>query len=375
MRQAKGRGSIYPYRGGYRGAITIHGKRHYVTGKTKKQTSDRLEELKENLGYAPERNQKESIYQWCVRWLDTTSANRRPSTNDGYNSYIQSVIKNEIGHIPLTKVDTATIEALYSRMRAAGKSTSAMRQTHAILRGALDRAVTLGKLKMNPARLIPAPTGRPAAPSETLSHADVQHVLKAASGERWHARWAIALLYGLRPSEALGLEWRHLDGDRLTIVQQLQPAKPSGVRIAPLPKTAAGKRTIYLPPQLVDMIEQHRELQLIEMAQEGSNYQHWEHPTGTPRSMMWRNPNGKPLMPWQDITAWKRILSNAGLPHTRRYTARHTAASRMFAQQVDAATIAAALGHADAAFTLKTYVHSDDQRMRKLSKIVSENLI
>ena len=50
----------------------------------------------------------------------------------------------------------------------------------------------------------------------------------------------------------------------------------------------------------------------------------------------------------------------AGLPKIRLHDTRHTCGTLMHLRGVQAAVIAAWLGHANAAFTIKTYVHSQD---------------
>ena len=48
----------------------------------------------------------------------------------------------------------------------------------------------------------------------------------------------------------------------------------------------------------------------------------------------------------------------------RLHDARHSCASLMHAQGVPIAVISAWLGHADAAFTMRTYVHSQDDALK-----------
>lgn len=81
---------------------------------------------------------------------------------------------------------------------------------------------------------------------------------------------------------------------------------------------------------------------------------------------------GKPLTPDSDRTGWKLPLQRVGIPHVKPYTTRHTAASMLFAHGVDAATVAEILGHTDPSFTLKTYVHSVEERKREAAKLLDD---
>ena len=93
------------------------------------------------------------------------------------------------------------------------------------------------------------------------SDQEVQDILKAADqmgkkndymAERW-ARYRpmiyLASLSGMRPSEYRGLPWQHLYEDRVEVRQR---ADKTGI-IGPV-KSRAGRRTIYLPRLVTDMI-------------------------------------------------------------------------------------------------------------------------
>ena len=52
------------------------------------------------------------------------------------------------------------------------------------------------------------------------------------------------------------------------------------------------------------------------------------------------------------------------------HTFRHTHATLLGTRpEVDAVTLAARLGHADPAFTARTYIHRDDNRARALAEV------
>ena len=58
------------------------------------------------------------------------------------------------------------------------------------------------------------------------------------------------------------------------------------------------------------------------------------------------------------------------MPDTPFHTLRHTHATPLGTRpEVDAVTLAARLGHADPAFTARTYVNRDDDRARALADL------
>jgi integrase len=71
------------------------------------------------------------------------------------------------------------------------------------------------------------------------------------------------------------------------------------------------------------------------------------------------------------IERWN-IMRRAGLPRIRLHDLRHTAASLMHESgTVQLRTLAAMLGHADPAFTLRTYAHSSDEALTAASSALS----
>ena len=70
------------------------------------------------------------------------------------------------------------------------------------------------------------------------------------------------------------------------------------------------------------------------------------------------NEAGQPYHPDTLSKMWANTVTAAGVPRIRLHDARHTCGTTMPLQGVPAAVIAAWLGHADVAFTMRTDVHS-----------------
>jgi integrase len=69
------------------------------------------------------------------------------------------------------------------------------------------------------------------------------------------------------------------------------------------------------------------------------------------------NEAGQPYHPDTLSKMWANAVAAAGVPRIRLHDARHTRGTTMHLQGVPAAVIAARLGHADVAFTMRTYAH------------------
>jgi integrase len=221
---------------------------------------------------------------------------------------------------------------------------STVKNIVAPLRACLATAVKEGLIRSNPAREAELPH-RPVveAPAEeeikAMSREELDTLL-ALLPDRWQLFFRFLASTGLRISEAIALQWRHLhlDGSRPHV--KVRQGLVRG-RLAP-PKSKHGKRNVPLDHELALALRQLRR------DTEWPDDEHFVFPAG----------NGSPLMPGN---VRRRVLKpaaeEAGLPWVGFHTFRHTCASMLFAQGRNAVQVQRWLGHHSAAFTLSTYVH------------------
>ena len=168
----------------------------------------------------------------------------------------------------------------------------------------------------------------------------MRRLFTTAARSRNSARWAVALALGLRQGEALGLKWADVDltAGRLTIRRNRQRpdwehgcggacGRKSGhcpQRYNTRPDTAetksrAGRRGIGLPPELVELLREHRAEQERERK---AARQLWQD-----GGWLFADPTGGILNPRTDTKHWKELLAAAGVRDARLHDARHTAAT------------------------------------------------
>jgi integrase len=138
----------------------------------------------------------------------------------------------------------------------------------------------------------------------------------------------------------------------------LQRAKGRGL-ILVRPKSAAGRRSIALPPTLVTALREHRAAQLTERLQQGPAWTGWRavDTDGVERDidLVFTQRTGRPVDLRQDWATWKRLLADA-VRDVRVHDARHTAAT-LLQQGVPARVAMQILGHSQIGLTLGTYSH------------------
>jgi integrase len=215
---------------------------------------------------------------------------------------------------------------------------------------ACEDAVEDKVIASNPCRRVKPP--KQAKPEHELwSDAETARFMTAASADRLHPVILLQCL-GLRPEEVCGLHWRRdVKLARRTLEIQGARTLVDGKPVEKGPKTVAGKRTLPLDDALTDSLAAFHALQAAEKLAAGPAYS-----TG---DYVLCNELGEPYHPARLRRVWYRIMREAGVRKITPYTAsRHAAGSCLDRAGVSPGVIAAWLGHADPAFTMRTYVHA-----------------
>jgi integrase len=205
-------------------------------------------------------------------------------------------------------------------------------------------------MTVNPCRRVKRP--KLAEPEHDLwSDEETARFEKVAAGDRLHAVVTLQCL-GLRPEEVCGLRWRRdvrLARRELSvnIARTLVDGKP----VEKPPKTKAGKRTLPLDDALAAELTVFQALQGAEKHAAGKAY--------SDEDYVLCDELGRPYDPARLRRVWYRLMRQAAVRKIKPYDAsRHAAGSYLSRQGVSPAIIAAWLGHADASFTRRTYVHA-----------------
>jgi integrase len=223
-------------------------------------------------------------------------------------------------------------------------SDATVRNTMAPLRACLASAVREGAIRSNPAREADLPHRPTAEDSEreevrAMSGQELATLLGLIP-ERHRLFFRFLAATGLRISEAVALQWQHLELDGSRSHVKVRRALVKG-RLGP-PKSKQGRREVPLEHSLVVALREHR------------RDSEWHRDADPVFSVA----NGSPLM---QSNVYHRVLKpareEANLPWVGFHAFRHTCASMLFAQGRNAVQVQRWLGHHSAAFTLARYVH------------------
>jgi integrase len=115
------------------------------------------------------------------------------------------------------------------------------------------------------------------------------------------------------------------------------------------PKTAKGRRSLTLAPQVLEAVRGHRARQAAERLSWGPDY--------IDSGLVVTTEDGRPLHPESLSGLFVRQAKRAGLSPIRLHDLRHSVASILLAQGVHPKVVSEQLGHATIALTLDTYSH------------------
>jgi len=183
----------------------------------------------------------------------------------------------------------------------------------------------------------------------TLTPSEVEVLLENASSNQFYPVIYTAISTGLRQAELLGLRWRDLDLDLMSISISQTLYKRRGVCTFKSPKTSGSSRRVAMTPKLALFLKEYR-------AERESLY--WQ--LGVPLTLddlVFANHDGKPIDPSYLTHTFARIVKQSGLGRVRFHDLRHTFASLALLRGARPKVISEALGHASVAFTMDTYSH------------------
>lgn len=336
-----------------------------VLASTQKELTSKLNSYRESFkGVNLTEDSRMSLGSWLDKWLDEHMAfTLRPSTFKGYRHIINDYIKPHLGGKQIYAVTTADIQKMYNALKKNGKlrvgadgekglSGSTVRSVHMVLHEAMEYALREHLIVRNPTEntTIPKASG---AVMNILNDEQLNRFMEAIKEEPlWHDLFYTAITTGLRRGELCGLMWTDFDSDSGTLkIKRTLTADGTQLYVGDT-KTVSGEREILLPSSTAELLKKRKE----------ESRSKWIFPNFIKTE--------EPISPALAYGTLKRILKKAGLPSIRFHDLRHTFATHAIASGVDAKTLSAILGHANASFTLDRYTHVTTEMQRNAANIM-----
>lgn len=401
-RRANGEGTITKRKDGrYQAAAYVYRPdgaraRKFVYGKTREEVSGKLTEIQEKTRQGiPAATSAMPLADYLTYWLASVAPTRlKPATLNSYEGLTRLYIAPALGRKRLNRLSPTDIRRFLADFKngclcclrgvdaarpkgericcAKGEcchrspSARTVQYVHAVLRSALQQAVREELVGRNVARIVETPT---VAKQEVhpLDRIEVKMLLRAARGHRLYALWLLLVSTGLRRGEVLALTWNDIDLDtrQLRVRRNLQRIRRE--LIFGTPKTNRSTRTISLPERCVSALRAHQVAQREEQ-------QEWDPLPQQPRGLVFTTTSGRPIDPRGLNRMLTVLCRKAKIRRVRVHDLRHTCASLLLAQGVDARTIMETLGHSTITMTLDTYAHVMETTLKAAAERMDEAL-
>lgn len=371
-KKGNGEGTITHRKDGRWEARITHGRRPdgqpgriTVYGKTRKEVAEQLNALltAQNRGVlvTPE---KLTFGVYMQQWLDRKkAAGRRASTIAGYTNMVDKHLSPLIGEQRVQKLEPLNLEMLYGQLRAKGLGERMVQLSHVLMFNMLKQAKRDGIIVRNVAELVERPQVTPYE-AAVWTGDQVMTFLDGIRAHRWYVLFYLSVTTGMRRGELLGLQWQDIDVEegRLTIRRNLTTAGRKVVMSEP--KTKSGRRTLYLTPEALALLEEQRAAQEKLRLKLGDRWPGNGH--------VFTTQIGTTIKPVKASREFDVLGKQLGLPRIRLHDLRHTNASLASRQGMPIKVLSERLGHSTPGFTAKTYQHLYDDQHREAAMTLAE---
>jgi integrase len=306
-----------------------------------------------------------TVADYLAQWLEAHATTVKPKTFGGYRHDIDHYIVPRIGRMRLQALRPAVISKLYRDLSEDGGkdgrplSAWTISHVHRTLRKALADAVDVDQvLAVNPAARSKRPKTGMVEPTQIWTTGQLNRFLETARSHRLYAFYRLAAYTGARRGELLYLRWQAVDLDAAEITLGGSTAVVHRQRIEGTTK-GGRSRTISIDSETVTVLREHHRQQAEERRTAGTA---WNDSEGRVFTTRW----GEPLYPDTVSALMGKLITGhnksapspaSPLPRARLHDLRHLHATTLLLAGVPVHVVAARLGHADPAVTLRVYAH------------------
>lgn len=364
--------------GRWQGSITIgrddRGRliRKYFYGKTRKETSEKLnraiEELRDNRFI--NKSDNPTVEQWCHEWLWSYKRNSvKQKTFDQYETILRTHIIPDIGDIRLADLKTMYIQRIINKMHDSGLSHRTIEVMKIVMHAALKQAQRNKLVGENVCENVVLPRKQPKR--IRVLNEDEQTKLIAALKDNYIGRGLLFALYtGMRRGEVLALKWSDYDKNEKTIsitkaLSRVRTYNKDGNKTmltVTTPKTDTSIRTVPLIDKAVELLAEHKRKQKRYMELVGDYY--------TDNDLIFSSSRGDYLDPGNFNRKLNKTVKKIGIAQISPHALRHSFATRGLEAEVSLKAMQELLGHSSITVTGDIYTHIlKEQKRKEISKL------
>ena len=292
-----------------------------------------------------------TLSEYARTWLD-----RRPDlavrTAELYAYVLDHYVLPKLGESTLAALSPSKVRGWHALL--AGRHPSTAAKSYRLLATIMRTAVTDGLILTSPCRVKGA--SLESAPERPVVSVAEIRALVANMPERLRVFVLLAAWCQLRRGELLGLQRGDVDLMHATVnIERSRTVTMAGGSVVKAPKTAAGRRVLVIPPNVVDDLENHL-----------------ERFTGPdPDAPLFTGEKGQLLALSTLTRAWKRARVTIGRPELHLHDLRHTGLTLAAVTGATTAELMHRAGHSSPAAALR-YQHATRDRDTVLAAALAE---
>lgn len=290
-------------------------------------------------------------------WLTEVSSTLAPGTLSSRRSMLSAHLLPDFGDRRVTSITRSDVVAWSAAKRDGELSPGHVRNLMSLLGQVLRYGVETGVLTAVPTDRV----ARPSSKRHQLNLLTVDQVLDLSEAiePRFKALILVAGFGGLRISELVGLRLGNVDWPRGTIRVVEATTMVNGHRIDGTTKTAAGRRSVRMPSQVMEALKVH--VDTYPRTRDGRVF-------SSARGLVIRAPHF-------NAGPFARACEKAGLPHMRFHDLRHSAVSFWIASGASPKLVQVKAGHSSISVTFDTYGHlfedADDKATASMEDLLA----
>jgi len=244
------------------------GARHLKTFERKKEADAYAATVRVDIRAGVHTSSKVTVAHAGKHWIDSCKAHGlEESTLESYQQHLDDHIAPYLGAVKLSQLTVPLVRDFMDKLRANGRSSAMVKRVVGDLGSILADAQERGEVAQNVVRSLSKRRKRREAERrqkgklkvgvDIPTPAEIKAIVAHLQQDQWRGRWRplflTAIFAGLRASEIRGLRWQDIDLKRgeLHVRQRADKFKTIGK-----PKSAAGERTVPMPPILVNALRE-----------------------------------------------------------------------------------------------------------------------
>ena len=288
---------------------------------------------------------KQTFEDYAREWLEgysgRTNRGFSQSSRKAYERSLETYALPFFARERLADIDAPAVRRFVKSLERRGLAPASVKKNLVPVKAMFATALEDGALRLDPTAKVKVNNreGEHEAPerAKAMTRAELERLLGELP-EQWTLFFELLAHTGLRVSEALGLDWSDVEfgaKPRLRVRRQYYRGELKGL------KTRRSRRDLPLAPTMARKL--------------------WAARPARAEGPMFATRNGTRYADRNIRRVLDRAAERAGVPWVGFHSFRHTNASLLFDGGKNIRKVSAWLGHADPAFTLRTYVHLMDE--------------